>query len=259
MDENKKKSTLLVFLILIAVVILITVGSTFAYFSVTISSNENAVSMKAAEFRIDFEDDISLIKGNVIPSEERFVDIAAKRVDANGFKKPYEDGEGHLISDGTVCIDDNLNEICSVYTFTLKNPMTDSEIPLYITLNPSMNNFENLYFKVLDSELNEVISKTHLVDDRPYTLDENDNKIYEANSVISPIVLTNINTTLPKATDSEHPSSVTYSIVLWIDETFENQNASDGGKIFAATLNARASGANGGGITGVISAAGTDG
>lgn len=257
MNENSKNKNLLIVLIFIATAILIAVGATFAYFSATVSSNENAISMTSAEFSLELDDDISLIKGNLIPSEERYVDIAAKRVDANGFIKPYEEN-GELVTEGTTCIDDNLNEICSIYTFTLINRMTDTDIPLYITLNPTMNNFENLYFKILDENLNEVMSKTHLVDDRPYELDENENKVYDPDSRISPVVLTDINTTLPRATDSEHPSSVTYSIVMWIDENHRNQNDTDSGKIFASTLVAMASGANGSGITGVISAAGND-
>ncbi len=256
MNENNNRGVLVI-LIFVATVILVAIGATFAYFSASISSNVNAVSLTSAEFSLELVDDTSLIKGNLIPSEEQYVDIAIDRTDANGFLKPYEEN-GEMVTDGTTCIDDNLNEICSVYTFTLINRMTDTDIPLYITLNPSLNNFENLYFKVLDSSLNEVITKTHLVDDRPYTLDENDHKVYEPDSTISPVVLTNINTTLPRATDASTPSTVTYSIVMWIDENHRNQNDSDSGKIFASTLVATVSGASGSGITGMISAAGND-
>ena len=261
MEENKsrKNKTILILLIFVATIILVAVGSTFAYFSATASSTPNAVNVKSAEFSLRLDDDISLVKSNLIPSIEQYVDIAAKRTDANGFLKPYEDNNGNTVTRGTACIDDNLNEICSIYTFTLINELTGTDIPLYITLNPSMNNFENLYFKVLDSSLNEVISKTRLVDDRPYVLDANDNKVYENGSTISPVVLTNINTTLPRAVDSTHPSTVTYSIVMWVDETHTNQNDSDGGKVFASTLRVIASGTNGGGITGVIATAGNDG
>ena len=48
------------------------------------------------------------------------------------------------------------------------------------------------------------------------------------------------------------------ALVMWIMETNELQNDYDGGKIFASTLNVKASGANGQGITGVISATGTE-
>jgi hypothetical protein len=259
--NDKKKSVALIGLIVVAALILIVIGSTFAYFSISLTSEENAISLRAAEFSIELDDDTSLIKSQLIPSIEEYVDRASARVDGSGnFLKPYEDQQtGELVKAGTTCIDDNTNEICSIYTFTIINRMTDYDLPLYITLNPSVNTFANLYFKVLDENLDEVISATHLVDDRPYTLDANDNPVYEANSTISPIVLTNINTTLAKATNDQTPSTVTYHIVIWIMENNENQTETDSGKLFAATLKAQASGANGRGITGVISASGTDG
>ena len=258
MSESKNK-LILFGLIVIAAIILIVVGSTFAYFSVSISSNENAVVARAAEFSLGLDDDISLIKNHIIPSEEQYVDIAVNRVQNGEFIKPYTDeNTGQLVTANTVCIDDNLNEICSVYTFTIINEMTDMDIPLYVTLNTSVNTFENLYYKVLDSELNEVIHATPIVDDREYTLDGQGNKVYEAGSTISPTVLEGINNTLNRATDSETPSTVTYSLVMWIMENHQNQNATDGGKMFATTLNVKASGSNGNGITGVIAAAGTE-
>jgi len=248
--HNGKNNAILITFIAIAAVILIAIGATFAFFSVSINSEENAISFSAAEFSLDFSDDTSMIKNHLIPSIEEYVDIASTRVDENGnFLHPYTDTvTGNLVTEGTACIDDNLNEICSIYTFTVINRLTYTDIPLYITLNASVNTFENLYYKVLDSELNEVIGATHIIDDRELT----------SLDTISPYVLTGINNTLPSATDSEHPSSVTYSIVLWIMETHTNQNESDGGKMFASTLNVRASGTADNGITGVIAAAGTE-
>lgn len=266
--EERKKKTIFIAIIAIAIVILVGVGSTFAYFSTTLTA-ENAVSLKAAEFKIEFSDDTSLIKGNVIPSIEEYVDIASKRVDENGnFLKPYKNENGEEITAGTVCIDDNLNEICSVYTFTVTNPMTETDLPLYITLNQSANTFENLYYKVLDSDLNEVIPATRLQDNRYQTdkdgkflRDENGEVIKKEdfdNLELEPAILTNINKTLEKTTDEENPSSATYTIVLWIMETGEDQTSEDSGKVFAGTLYVSASGADGKGITGVFSTSGVE-
>ncbi len=255
---NKKKLQFF-FLVALSISILIAAGSTFAYFTATISSETNAVNVTAATFKLEYEDDLSLIKQNIIPSEERYVDISLNRLDENGnFLKPYEDtNTGDTITAGTTCIDDNLREICSVYTFTVKNTMTDTDIPLYITLDTNYNTFENLYFKVLDEEKNEVISATHLVDDRPYTLN-GDEKVYDSESKITPVVLTEINKILAKATNSETPSTVTYSIVLWIMENNRNQTKTDSGKLFAGTINVKGSGLDGNGITGVFGSLGNE-
>lgn len=274
--KEKKNKTLLYGLIAIALIILIGVGSTFAYFTATIGSNENAVSLTAAEFKIDYDDDIELIKSNLIPSEEKYVNMSLARYDTDGnLLKPEKKEDGSWVDDrrGTVCVDDNNNDICSVYTFTISNPMTDVDLPLYITLNTSVNNFENLYYKVLNSEYTEVIGATRLQDDRyetnattgEFLKDETGKLIPKANFEdlsITPTVLTNINKTLAKATlnDDEEvvPSSVTYHLVMWIMETHDIQNESDGGKVYAGTMHVSASGADGKGITGMISAAGVE-
>jgi predicted ribosomally synthesized peptide with SipW-like signal peptide len=72
--SKKKKKQLFILIIFIAAIILITIGSTFAYFSATVSSVENAVSMTAAEFKVELTDDTSLIKSSLIPSAELYVD-----------------------------------------------------------------------------------------------------------------------------------------------------------------------------------------
>lgn len=268
--NEKKKKLLLLGLFAIALIILIGVGATFAYFTATVSSEEGAVSTGAAIFEIDFDDDTDLIKNKLIPSEEKYVDIASKRVDENGdFLKPTIDSQTkEEIIKNTSCIDDNLNEICSMYTFTIGNPMTDVELPVYITLTPDINTFENLYFKVLNENLEEVISATHLIDDRyevdangDYQKDSEGNLIKKAdfdNLKISPIVLTNINTSIPKAIDKDTPSTKRYTIVMWIKEIHKPQNAEDSNKMFASTLEITASSAAGTGITGIFSATGVE-
>ena len=282
--DNKKKKTLFGIIVAIAVIILIGVGSTFAYFSASVTA-ANSISATAAEFNIDLEEDASLIKTKIIPSIEEYVDIASRRVNANGeFLKPYKESEesDKLITDGTVCIDDNLNEICSIYTFTIKNPNTENDLPLYITLDPAVNTFENLYYKVLEyntetKQFDEVISATQIIDNRYKTYEYTNPKTnktsikYEKNETTGewikkdnfdelekePIILTGINKTLAKAIDENTPSKVTYHIVTWIMETHEDQTHEDSGRKFAARLTV-ATGPEGTGITGVFSSAGTE-
>lgn len=262
--NDKRKKNIFTLIIAIAVVILMAVGSTFAYFSATTNSEENAVSLGAATFRLGYVDDTSLIKTSIIPTLEKYVDFSTvPRVDENGdFLKPYEEN-GNLVTKETACIDDNLNEICSIYTFTIQNPMTDMDLPLYVTLRPTINSFANLYFKVLDKDKNVVMQKTHIIDDREYTLDSNGNKKYAEGSEMSSIVLEPLNKILPRATVDEAtgeviPSEVTYSIVIWVLETGEDQTIQDAGQVFAGGINVNASSADGTGITGVFTAGGEE-
>ena len=267
--KEKNKKILLFIIVLSALGILISAGLTFAYFQTSISSKENAVDVTSAVFEIGLEEDNSLIKNNIIPSIKDYVDIATNndRRDSNkNFLKPVVNEEtGEVNKAGTTCIDDNGNEICSVYTFRIINKTKD-DMPLYLTLTPSINTFENLYLKVIDKEGNEIMPATHIVDSR-YQLDENGNYLKNGDDLIKkdnfdslkqdPIVLTGINS-LKGSNDLEKPIKDEYSIIMWINEIHDNQNVGDGGKIFASTLNITSSYDGTGGITGVFSAFGTE-
>lgn len=246
MDKSRK----FLLFIMIANIFIVTIGATFAYFGAVTNSDENIINFEAAVFEMGLEEDISLIKREVIPSKEIYVDYSVlQRVDENkDFIKPYEEN-GKLITDETVCIDDNLNQICSIYTFTILNPMTEMDLPVYVSIKPSVNTFENLYFKVLDEDKNIVMEKTPIKQEG-----QTDETI--------PVGLSNIKT-LPKATkvagtNEVIPSRATYSIVLWIQETGKNQTDQDSGKIFAAAINIMSSYEDGGGITGVFAIGGTE-
>lgn len=275
--DNKKKKQLLVAIIYIATLIVSVVGATFAYFSAMTKSEENAVSMTAAVYKLALEDDTSLIKAQIIPSKEKYVNAAINRVDENGnFKKPYEEN-GETITDKTACIDDNLNQICSIYSFTVINPMTGMDLPIQLKIKPTVNTFTNMKYKVIkivkseDSsyKVTEVTSAKWLVDDR-YEIDETTggyakdifgNKVEKPNFAeleISTIAVEGMNETLPKAINDSTPSKATYSIVMWVEEIDEDQTAQDSGQIFAGGIIVEAGGADGNGITGVFTAGGVD-
>lgn len=230
---NNKK-TALIFVVIVAMVILIISGATFAWFSALISSENNAVNLSSATLDISLVEDLSLIKGRVIPSAEEYVDIASK----------YRNESGE-IDKNKYCIDDNGYEICSVYKFTVINNSLDNPVPLYFTLKPNINNFTYLYFKVLDSDFNEVMGKTHL-----------DNIEGKTEEEINSIVLTPLNKVLEASTSITDPSFVTYYIVMWVDEINENQTEIDSGRTFASTLFVEA-GTDGKGVTGMMVANGT--
>lgn len=234
-DSMNNKKTALIFIVIVAMVILIISGATFAWFSALISSENNAVNLSSATLDISLVEDLSLIKGRVIPSAEEYVDIASK----------YRNESGE-IDKNKYCIDDNGYEICSVYKFTVINNSLDNPVPLYFTLKPNINNFTYLYFKVLDSDFNEVMGKTHL-----------DNIEGKTEEEINSIVLTPLNKVLEASTSITDPSFVTYYIVMWVDEINENQTELDSGRTFASTLFVEA-GTDGKGVTGMMVANGTE-
>lgn len=256
--EKKNKKQLFILIVYVSTIIVTIIGATFAYFSASVASNENAVSMTAAEYKIELEDDTSLIKSKLIPSAELYVDRASfMRLDENGdFIHPYEEN-GEEIIEKTACIDDNLQEICSIYTFTIVNTMTTNDLPALITLLPTVNTFKNLYFKVVDAEKNVVMGATHITNKKQ--IDEEGNELTKP----APIVLDEVEIMLPKATKDENtgkiiPSKATYSIILWIMEAGHDQTKEDGKQLFAGGIQVESTGSNGGGITGVFSSGGEE-
>lgn len=274
---NRKNRKFFVSIIYVATLVVTLIGSTFAYFSAMTQSDDNAVSLNAAVYRLELTDDTSLIKAQIIPSKEKYVNLAIKRLDEKGtFLKPYQEN-GKTIIEDTVCIDDNLNEICSIYTFTVINPMTDMELPIQLKLKPTVNTFTNMKYKVIKIVNNEetgyeVIELTParwLVDDRyeidsetgAYVKDEFGNKIEKDNFAelsVSTILVEGLNETLPKAESTSNPSTATYSIVMWVEEIEKDQTEQDSGQIFAGGIIVETAGEDGNGITGVFSAGGVD-
>lgn len=254
--RGKTKGQYFILIVYVLTIVVTIIGATFAYFTAMVSSNENAVSMIAAEYKIELEDDTSLIKSKLIPSKEIYVNRASyERLDENNnFIHPYEQ-DGETIVEKTACIDDNLYEICSIYTFTIVNPMTTNELPARVILNPTINSFSNLYFKVVNEAKEVVQEATHIAQKLP--------KVEGAAEPETPeqIIIEGINIKLPKATVEDGkviPSQATYSIIMWIMENGQDQTKTDGSQVFAGGIRVESSGADGGGITGVFSAGGEE-
>ena len=275
--NNDKKRSLFTTIIYVANIVVVAIGSTFAYFSVMVESETNAVSMEAAEFKLEIIEDVSLIKTQVIPSAERVVNLSLNRFDETGdFLHPYKSG-GELVTDKTVCVDDNLNEICSVYTFTLINPMTEADLPVQITIIPSVHTFTNMKYKVVkkvtgeDGKLviEDVNESNWLVDDRyerdletgGYLKDRFGHKIKKENFAeltTSDIIIPNVDEVVPKAKDKNNPGKITLSIVLWVEEIHQDQTEQDSGQVFAGKIVVDSMNTTGNGITGVFTAGGVD-
>lgn len=275
MGNNKKK--LFISIIYLSTFIVTLIGSTLAYFSASTQSNTDAVSLNAAVYQIDLTDDTSLIKTQIIPSAEKYVNLAIDRVDDEGnFIKPYESNGKKVIED-TVCIDDNLNEICSLYTFTVINPTVGMALPIRLTLKPTVNTFTNMKYKVIKIihneeqgyHVQELTEARWLVDDRyeinpitgGYAKDVFGNKVEKSNFAelpISTILVEGLNEKVPEAVDVNTPSTATLSIVMWVEEIQSDQTEQDSGQIFAGGIIVETNDEDGNGITGVFTAGGVD-
>lgn len=222
----------------VATLIVAIIGATFAYFTATASSNVDAVTAAGATVTLSWNEDNKGLHSGLIP-------VAANTDKFN--KKVTNTADG--------CKDDKGNRICSVYTFTIGNPSETTAQQIYASLRPSKNEFTttNLKFAVFSGTAADVASSIQTVDTTPSktpaTAQPGDLMI-KAKSISgsSVIDLTELNELLPASQDR------TYTVVLWIDEAGEEQNADQGklfnGGIFFTTQN----GESANGITGILAA-----
>ena len=243
----------------IATLVVTIIGATFAYFSATTNSAANAVNTSSTTLNLGFNDhEKTGIKRNLIPVAETLT------------KFPATVGTG--VSD---CVDDNGNNICSVYQFTVTNPSTTTAQRIHVTLAPTVNTFTNLHYAVFkgnDTQIKATQNKYKVDGTAVTTVSNSTYNTIGANGdlVIADTALT-YNTLTPITLAPLEQvllpnSSVTYTIVIWLHETGKDQsdssvpvgttsasgNTNEAGKEFAATVNVSTSSGGAGGVTGVI-------
>ena len=263
-EERKNNSGQGIFYAVIGVATLVVtiIGATFAFFSATTNSAPNAVNTTSATVSLGFTPVDTGLKGDLIPVDEtlsRFATVA---------------GIG-----SSECKDDNGNNICSVYTFTVSNPSPTAAQRIYVYLTPGVNEFVNLRYAVFKGDDNAIKGKTAVkydVDGTAVTTGSDtaahvvgtngdlvvSNGTLTCNSTEA-IELEPLEQVLPAS------SSVTYTIVLWLHETVHDQSDSSlarcavgtgakegntyesSGAKFAATVNVTTAG-GGTGVTGVL-------
>lgn len=313
MENNGKGTSIFYGVIGVATLIITIIGATFAYFSATTNSDNNAMTATGATLKLSLTDDNKGHKTNLIP-----IDVTLPQFNNGGFVGDVDDD----------CMDVNDNYICSVYEFTITNP-SDSPAAqkVFGSIKPSINTFTNFKLAVFKGEVDDVNNNTRehsyektIVEDNTKITDydkqihkSDANKLagYENAAVGEKVTITekvgwdvdgteitaittdysdtsdpNYNYTkteadairknviankgdlVLKASDATAGStinvpaweqvldigeSMTYTIVMWIPETGEGQNA-DQGKSFAAGVYFTTEG-SGTGVTGVLTTA----
>ena len=245
----------------VATLIITIIGATFAYFSATTNSNVDAVTAGGATITLGYSEITTGLKQNLIP-----IDVTLP-----------EFNTGVVGITSTKCKDINGNNICSVYEFTVSNPAGNTVAQrIYGTITPKTNTFENFKFAVFKGTAAQVDASSVKwdVDGTPVTsyttnythttfttsAEDASRKHVIANPgdlVFSAYAVQNGSTTPISIPAFEQVldvgESMTYTIVMWINEKGEAQNQ-DQGKAFAAGVNFTTEG-GGSGVTGVLSTA----
>ena len=224
--ENKNGRGIFLGVVSVATLIVAIIGATFAYFSAATNSAVNAVGVTSGDVSdLTFLASESNVAGTgLIPSTENIATYAA------------------VLKTSDKCIDDNNNHVCGIYEFTITNPSTMAqEVTTTLTTN-TKTNFENLSYKVFKGSLSETA-----------TTFSNTTSLYAASPLVAKKLVPDVGAThnietyvIPAG------QNVTYTIILWLDETNTSQNSEASG-IFAGTINAGTGTSTG--VTGVIAAA----
>jgi len=236
-----------------------------------------SVITSSSEIALGFDDDTdtnaTALKTNLIPAADRLAIYGANQ----------QTGEKE-------CIDDNKNEICSTYTFTVANPSATTAQRIFTNITVQTNTFGNLYFALY--EVNDGTVGTQVIAPTPFIKPSGEPQpegvTYSTNdagkTVISLDAITQYLGVSSTAVSDENKNDMTkytlnttevagsnvtnmktYKLIIWIHELKPetgavdgedyNQNTADAGQSFAAGINISTS-AGGSGVTAVISAAG---
>lgn len=260
MRSDNKGRDIFYGVIAIATLIVAMVGATLAYFSVTASSGEGAINATAATVSIEYNDgqQVSAQADKLIPAT---LDVV---------KRVYEKNIKTITSSTEVaanaCIDDNSQQVCSTYRFTVRS---DIERSISATLNNEHNGFTYLGYAVydvtndawltLDDDNNQSLALTTCSNEEPEGTPEiadcyttsGTMKTYDSTRAVNSIFgVTNDGGTIKNKTKQVASETQVYDLVLFIKENDANQNI-DQGKNYRGTIVVDVVGLNGN-ITGYV-------
>lgn len=211
MNNNNNGKGIFYGVIGVATLVVAIIGATFAYFAASASSANNAVSAASSTVSaLQLNEVKDGIKANLIP------------IDETNTKFPSKVG----LTEKS-CKDDNKNNICSTYQFTVTNPNEQAQ-QVYFYLEPTNNTFTNLHYAIFKGTPTTYNVKGEQVDDH--------GKASEGAVVVKDTQLT-LNSTTRIHLDNlsqvlPAKGGATYTIVLWIHETNGDQTTIDAGKTF---------------------------
>ena len=126
----------------VATLVVAMIGATFAYFSASANTANNALSATAANITLAMGTPVTTgLKSNIIPVDETKQGFATGGYIGVG---PSDTDDADTLNNpkNKNCVDDDGNEFCSVYTFTLKNPSTTTAQKVYAKMDVVTNTFQ---------------------------------------------------------------------------------------------------------------------
>ena len=116
----------------VATLVVAMIGATFAYFSASISTDGDPITLNSTTIDLNLTQNTKGIKFNLIPVDETLPGFATGGYIGN--KDSEESGDFN-------CIDDDGNEFCSVYEVTVTNPSKTTAQTIYARIDVGTNDF----------------------------------------------------------------------------------------------------------------------
>lgn len=254
MENNNKGTNIFLGVIGVATLVVAIIGATFAFFGAQIEGGSGNLKVNSTTLSLGYEDDVAGIKTNLIPAEYWIADYAAMKqpteaeVAVLNKDKTPEDEDYY---DGNLeCMDDNGNEICGTYTFTIGNPSSTTAQPLFASVRVLSNDFSDLWFRIYDENDVEVVEPTKLPASKDAKPEDLELPLDELQQTLLPskdgaadgktfTESTPSTYKLVEGKDTEGNDAWnkrTYKMVIWIEETKTNQTATNAGKAFTGSL-----------------------
>lgn len=180
--ENKRGNEIFLGVVGVATLLVAIIGATFAYFSASAVSNNDAIKVQSANLSLGFAEDPSKLSTDLIPASDRIALFAGTDEDwvaGNTFEYTYEspvfDEDGEPVMDGDkqktetktasakgqgLCKDESKNDVCGIYTFTVGNPNFTTAMNIEATLISTTNEFKNIWFAIYDENNQQVFAPT---------------------------------------------------------------------------------------------------
>ena len=229
MEENRKGPGVFYAVVGVATLVVAIIGATFAYFSASATNNEaitgNTAEAGGVELTIT---PVTTTGTNMLPLN--LMDNTKATDPATGAADQFADALG--ATKGASCKDSNGNNVCQVYSITVKNKSTTSTVQVRGTLNLA-SEATNMKWQLLETGTSTARADFATVVDKGVTGD----------------VTVGGNTgATGKAAASQNlaaEASATYYVLVWLEETGAAQETADASKSFTGTVTFNAVDASG--------------
>ena len=229
MEENRKGPGVFYAVVGVATLVVAIIGATFAYFSASASNNEaitgNTAEAGGVELTIT---PVTTTGTNMLPLN--LMDNTKATDPATGAADQFADALG--ATKGASCKDSNGNNVCQVYSITVKNKSTTSTVQVRGTLNLA-SEATNMKWQLLETGTSTARADFATVVDKGVT----GNVTVGGNTGATGAAAASQNLAAE--------ASATYYVLVWLEETGAAQETADASKSFTGTVTFNAVDASG--------------